>query len=150
LWFSGGVGGGWNFTGTPQNPDPRAGWGGYVRIGGTLSPYLLLGGETEWWLRDETESVRESRVNLTFSGLYYPWLDHGFYVRLGVGGAGAEFIVSGSSNTWETGWGVTLGTGYDITLGKAVSLTPNVDFLFQRVFDTNTTIVMFTLGITFP
>jgi hypothetical protein len=40
--------------------------------------------------------------------------------------------------------------GWDIPLGRTVSITPNADFLFQELFGTSNTLLIFTLGVTFP
>jgi hypothetical protein len=150
VWFSLGLGGGWNLT---KNIDDKAaaGFGGYIRAGGTLGPQLLVGGEAEWWGREETSDIFLSRGNVTLTGLYFPKLDMGFFAKLGVGVAGAELITAGGSqSTWETGLGVTFGVGWDIPLGRTVSITPNADFLFQELFGTSNTLLIFTLGVTFP
>ena len=149
MWFSLGLGGGWNLT-KNVNDETQSGFAGYIRAGGTLSPHFLLGGEVEWWYSDVSDDVSLSRGNLTLVGQYYPSLDLGGFLKLGIGVSGAEIITAGGSqSTWETGAGVTAGVGWDVPVGQKISLTANADFLFQRVADINNTLLLFTLGVTF-
>lgn len=149
MWFSLGLGGGWNLSNS-VNGESKSGFAGYIRAGGSLSPHLLLGGEMEWWYRDETDDLSLSSGNFTLVGLYYPSLDLGGFVKLGVGVAAAEIITAGGSqSTWESGAGVTAGVGWDVPVGQKISLTANADFLFQRVAGFNNTLLLFTLGVTF-
>lgn len=149
MWFSLGLGGGWNVA-KNVNGEAKSGFAGYIRGGGSLSPHLLLGGEAEWWYRDESSDLSLARGNLTLVGQYYPSLDLGGFVKLGVGLAGAELITAGGSQaSWETGTGVTAGVGWDVPVGQKISLTANADFLFQRVAGINNTLLLFTVGVTF-
>ena len=150
VFFSLGFGGGWNLT-KNVNDETQAGFAGYLRAGGTLNPHFTLGGEAQWWYSDVADDVSLSRGNLTLVGQYYPSLDLGGFVKLGIGVAGAQLITAGGSqSTWESGAGVTAGVGWDVPVGQKISLTANADFLFQRVADINNTLLLFTLGVTFP
>ena len=150
VFFSLGFGVGWNLSKTISD-EVKSGFAGYVRAGGTFSPHFTLGGEAEWWYRDESDDLSLSAGNVTLVGQYYPSLDLGGFVKVGVGMSFAELITAGGSqSTWETGPGVTAGVGWDVPLGETLSLTANADFLFQRVADINNTFLMLTVGVTFP
>ncbi len=150
VFFSLGFGVGWNLS-KSLSDEVKSGFAGYLRAGGTFSPHFTLGGEAEWWYRSESDDLSLSAGNVTLVGQYYPSLDLGGFVKLGVGMSFAELITAGGSqSTWETGPGVTAGVGWDVPLGETLSLTANADFLFQRVSDINNTFLMFTIGLTFP
>lgn len=139
FWLSGGLGGG-------INEDGNGGGAAYVRLGGTLGPSLLLGGEVAGLGRETTATVRRgdvieeeeadvTRSNVTASLLYYPSEQGDFYLKGGLGFATLQVSVEQGDvtvSTDETGVGLTLGAGHDVQLGDGnLFLTPNVDVLLQ-------------------
>ena len=54
FWIGFGLGGGWNTTQNVNN-QALAGGSGYLRLGGTPSERLLLGGEVNVWVRSEND-----------------------------------------------------------------------------------------------
>lgn len=155
FWISFGLGGGSNLTDGYE--DARLGGAGYVRLGGTVNPMLLVGGEAMAWAREQNGTT-VSQGNLTASVLLYP-VRRGFYLKGGLGFASwSQAFTSGNTTTTTTegGFGATLGGGYDIQLGDNLFLTPNLDFLLQAVSNdafANTTgttgyLVLFTVGLT--
>src|SRR6266480_3700708 len=117
---------------------------GYLKLGGTLSPNLLIGGETNGW----TKSVSGTTLtagNASLALYYYPQATGGFFLRGGVGVA--ELSGGGSS---ETGFGLVTGVGYDVRVARNTSITPVANFNWgapesgvkQHVFQ-------IALGITF-
>ncbi len=117
---------------------------GYLKLGGTLSPNLLIGGETDGW----TKSVSGTTLtagNASLALYYYPQATGGFFLRGGVGVA--ELSGGGSS---ETGFGFVTGVGYDVRVARNTSITPVANFNWgapesgvkQHVFQ-------IALGITF-
>lgn len=131
FWLGGGIGGGLNDEGD-------GGGAGYLRMGGTLSPRLLLGGDAVGFSRDvgpASADARISRSNVTASLLFFPSERGDFFVKGGVGFAYAEFseeLGDGTFTTEDAGLGVTLGAGYDVQLGDGnLFLTPNLDVLLQ-------------------
>lgn len=82
-----------------------------------------------------------TRGNGTFTAMYFPSGEGGFFV-----------------NVSESGPGLTLGAGYDVRLGRNLYLTPNLDVLFQFIGAKNdpvlgrqpgaSIIMLFTLGLT--
>ncbi len=153
FWIGFGLGAGWN-TSEGLDNDRRIGGAGYLRMGGTVSPNVLLGGESIGWGRTE-DDVTLGRGNATFTAMFYPSRTGGFYVKGGIGFSYVSVAIAGPGNTTitadESGFGSTVGLGYDIPLGR-VSLTPAADFLIQA-FDagqnlaSTNTMFLLTLGL---
>lgn len=152
FWIGAGVGAGWN-TSEGLDDDRPFGGAGYIRLGGTVSPNVLLGGEAIGWGRTE-DDVTLSRGNATFTAMIYPSSTGGFYLKGGLGVASINLSTSQGNVTVsvnEGGFGSTVGLGIDIPLGR-VSLTPAADWLFQA-FDagenlaSTNTLFLLTLGL---
>lgn len=153
FWVAFGLGAGSNLT--EGYDDGRLGGAGYVRLGGTVSPMLLIGGEAMGWVREQNGTT-VSQGNLTASVLLYP-VRRGLYLKGGLGFASWSQASRPAANTTVTitegGFGTTLGGGYDLQIGNNLFLTPSLDFLLQVVDSeafTATTgyLVLFTLGLT--
>jgi hypothetical protein len=152
FWIGFGLGAGWN-TSEGLDADRRVGGAGYIHLGGTISPNVLLGGETIGWARTE-DDVTLARGNATFTAMIYPSRTGGFYIKGGIGFSTVSVALSQGNttvSTSESGFGSTIGLGYDIPLGR-VSLTPAADFLIQA-FDagqnlaSTNTMLLLTLGL---
>ena len=159
FWLSFGLGGGWNAS-EGLDGNSLAGGTGFLRLGGTPSQQLMVGGEAIGWFRED-EGTELARGNTTFSVLYYPSYDGGFYVRGGLGFATlttrVETVLTSSTTLieeeTENGFGSTLGVGFDIRLARNFYITPSVDWLFQAFGETpsgaNTNhILMLSVGAT--
>jgi hypothetical protein len=152
FWVGFGVGAGTNLT--DGYDDARLGGSGYVRLGGTVTPSILIGGEAIAWVRGRTGTTL-SQGNATATVLFYP-MRRGVYLKAGLGFASwSASSTSGSTTTTTTegGFGATFGGGYDVQIGRNLFLTPGIDFLLQAVDSqtfTATTgyLVLFTLGLT--
>lgn len=151
FWIGFGLGGGWN-TSEGLDDDQRAGGALYLRMGGSPSARVLLGGEVIGWGRD-IDGTTVGRGNATFSVLFYPDRRGGLFLKGGVGGSNVTIERDGETEA-ERGFGSTLGAGWDIRLSRKLSLTPNADFLFQA-FDagenlqSTNTLFLLTVGLTF-
>lgn len=152
FWIGFGLGAGWN-TSEGLDDDRRIGGAAYLRLGGTPSPNVLLGGETIGWGRTE-DDVTLTRGNATFTAMFYPSTTGGFYLKGGIGVSSvtvATEVGNTTVSTSEAGFGSTVGVGVDIPLGR-VSLTPAADWLFQafdagqNISSTNT-LLLLTLGL---
>src|SRR5437867_11213502 len=89
---------------------------GYLKLGGTLSPNLLIGGETDGW----TKSISGTTLtagNASLALYYYPQATGGFFLRGGVGVA--ELSGGGSS---ETGFGPVTGVGYAVRVARTIEM----------------------------
>jgi hypothetical protein len=155
FWIGFGLGGGAAFADYAANN--RAGLGGYVRMGGTLSRKVLLGGEAGGWARDIGGGTF-SESGLTAVALFYP-TGPGVFLKAGAGFAGwAWRFTAGSTTTTTTagGFAATAGVGYDLRLGTNLFLTPSLDFQLHTNESDNAafagissgTVLLFTLGLT--
>lgn len=151
FWISFGLGGGWNLTrNVGLDSSSTGGGGGFVRLGGTLSEKLLLGGEVIGWGRS-VDGAELARGNVNLTAMFYPSVQAGVYLKGGLGGASlARTVTEGNTTTTvhEEGFGATIGVGWDIRLARNFYLTPAVDFLYQRASSADNTIVLMTVGAT--
>ena len=148
FWLGGGLGVGL----TDEAAGDDAGPAGYLRMGGTPSDRVLLGGEVIGLSRDVGDAT-VSQANTTFSVLYYPSSPGGLFAKAGVGFASAVVstdVAGGTFTSDESGFGLTFGAGYDVRIGRNLYLTPNLDVLVQT-FDefADSNLFLFTLGIGF-
>ena len=131
--------------------------GYYIKLGGTLSPRLLLGGEIDGWLK--TESLATYAGNGAVVLYFYPAPTSGLFVKGGAGLA-VRFVETLYTGTHDgSGLGVTAGAGYDWRIGRNVSLTPMATYYYgdlgalSTVSGTSTgwkqNVFEFTLGVTF-
>jgi hypothetical protein len=146
FWISFGFG--YSSLGCENCNDRVSGTGGYLRMGGTLSQRLLLGGEANGW------SKSQGNTTLTVGNvgpvlLFYPSATSGFYLKGGLGLSTAELDLGGFSGE-ETGAGITLGLGYDARVGRGFALTPYFDILSSSFDGGSVNMVAFGLGFTWP
>jgi hypothetical protein len=152
FWIGFGIGGGSNLSTDAEGY--RAGGAAYVRMGGTLSQSVLLGGELAGWGRS-VRGTTISRANFNGIVTFYP-ARTGLFLKGGVGFA-TWMSSTGAGNITTTytdgGFGASGGLGYDLQIGGNLFLTPNVDFVYQYVessvfTNTNGYLLLFTLGLT--
>jgi hypothetical protein len=155
FWIGFGLGGGTNLSDFAEGA--RTGAGGYLRMGGTLSQHVLLGGEIAGWGRD-LGGATFTESGLTATIMFYP-VGRGLFLKGGAGFAGWSTSASaGGTTTTSTaaGFAGTAGIGYDVQIGGNIFLTPNVDFLYHTLSSENTAwadissgaVLLFTLGLT--
>jgi outer membrane protein with beta-barrel domain len=142
------------------------GFTGFVRLGGTVSPHVLIGGEIIGFSHNypadtSGPSADEVLGSVTASLYYYPKPAGGFFLKTGLGFSDFDFSVSnGGGSVTGVGAGVIFGLGYDIRVGRNVSITPVADFWYGNVGDlksngslVNTgwkhSVASFGLGVTF-
>jgi hypothetical protein len=154
FWISAGLGGGLAFGDETFDTDSKSGVAIALRLGGTPSQQLLLGGELTGWGAEEG-STYVFRGALLFTALYYPSARGGFYLKGSAGFAGRtidrEIPLGGDSGTLtqETGGlGIGAGIGYDIQLGRNFFLTPAADFLYSGTEDDGASLLLFTVAAT--
>ncbi|MFW6083778.1 MAG: hypothetical protein ACODAA_01025 [Gemmatimonadota bacterium] len=149
FWLTGGLGVGVTDEGSSGDD---AGPAFYLRMGGTPSERVLLGGEAIGFTRD-VGGADVTLGNATFSVLYYPASPGGMFVKAGAGFASATVstdVAGGTFTSDDQGFGLTFGGGYDVRIGENLYLTPNVDVMiqsFDEFADANS--FLFTLGIGF-
>lgn len=104
----------------------------FLKLGGTPSRHLLMGGALNGWSRSGG-GAKERMANLTASLYYYPSVTRGLFMTGGLGVSTYHVdtrpVVSGR------GWGLVGGLGYDIRVARNVSLTPVADLVFGGVGD---------------
>jgi outer membrane protein with beta-barrel domain len=159
FWIGFGLGGGVNLS---QGLDNKSLWGGngYIRLGGTTKPDILLGGEAIGWTVDDRGNTLE-RGNAHFVVMWYPNVKKGFYLKGGIGVASiGESRSAGNTTTTTTkgGFGSGAGLGYELQIGKNLYLVPSADFLLQVFSSENdpvlgnipgtNTMLLFNLGLT--
>lgn len=146
-------------SGCTFNDASKGGGGaGFLKMGGTLSPKLLLGGEVNAWVKD-VSGVTEEVGNVSAALYVYPAPASGFFLKGGAGFA-TYMLRNGGSSVSATGFGLITGLGYDIRVGRKISLTPTGNFYWGSDGDLKdgSTVVIpsvkhtvfdFGLGITF-
>jgi hypothetical protein len=110
---------------------------GYLKLGGTLNQQVLLGVESNAWVKaqdDVTVTLGSIAGTLTF----YPKATSGFFLKGGVGLSymSTEVAVAGTRfAVRKTGWGVLAGLGYDVRVGRNISITPSFNFYYGKPGD---------------
>ena len=102
-----------------------------LRLGGTVSQSLRLGGEALAWVNDRDHAV-ESLTSLLFIGQLYPITSTGLYLKggLGIGRNAIEFDDGGSIG--DTGFAGLLGAGWEVRVGRRWYLNPSIDVAEHR------------------
>jgi hypothetical protein len=105
-----------------------------VRLGGTVSQHLRLGGEVLSWINENGPAV-ESLSSALFVAQFYPAASTGFYLKggLGIGRNAVDF--EDGYGTGDTGFAGLVGAGYELRLGRRIYLNPVVDFVGHRYSD---------------
>jgi hypothetical protein len=123
-------------------------YSGYLKMGGTISPHLLLGGETNGWTKSEA-GASITAANASFAAYYYPKPSNGLFLRGGLGFSTTSASNGGSSNS-NTGAGATIGAGYDLRVGGNTSITPVLNYMYGKPQDGfSQNFVQFAIGVTF-
>ncbi len=102
---------------------------GTVRLGGTLSPHWLLGGEVNGWSgKGGTGTVTRRALSATIVALWYPWPEGALFLK---GGAGVITYraVDGIDAITATRPAFEVGTGYEWRVAPAFSLSPFVNYV---------------------
>lgn len=142
FWIGFGLGGG--------VAHDEGGGGAYLRLGGTPTDMLLVGGEAIAWAKSENNTT-VSQGNFTANILFYPSLTSGLFLKTGLGFATVTASATSGNITvtaTDNGFGTTFGAGFDIKLGRNLYLTPNADALVQVISGNTETVWLFTVGLT--
>lgn len=147
FWISFGLG--YGSLGCDDCGDEReSGTSAYLRMGGTLTQRLLIGGEINGWSKTEGDATL-TVGNFGPVILFYPNPDGGLFLKGGVGMANAS-LDFGAGEFDETGVGVTIGIGFDARVGRNFALTPYFDLLAGNFDFGDTNQFSFGLGFTWP
>jgi hypothetical protein len=144
-----------------EGGDREGSFTGFVKLGGTLNERVLLGVETNGWIKEESGATL-ILGSLTGTVTFYPQASSGFFLKGGVGLSYVDTELSEDSVTVslsKTGWGVLAGLGYDVRVGRNVSITPCVNFYYGQPGDLSfeggtlggwkQNVIEFAVGITF-
>jgi hypothetical protein len=151
FFFSGGLGYGSMGLGCDgcDGLDREGGVNGYLTIGGTLSPNILLGAETNGWVKS-SNGTTQSLSNLMVTGYFYPMAAQGLFLKAGLGGSSliGDFNTLDDDLVSKFGLGLMVGAGYDIHIGANTSLTPYATYLRGNFDGASADVVQAGVGIT--
>ena len=122
-----------------------------LRMGGTVSPHLRLGGEVLSWI-NEVGPALESLSSALFIAQLYPFSRSGLYLKGGLGiGRNAVHFDDGYDEG-DTGFAALIGAGYELRLGRRFFLNPTIDLVGHRydsrsIGDYRERLVNFGLGL---
>lgn len=140
----------------------------YIRVGGSVSRHVYLGGETagffdDSFLTSDTTTLAAEVEALSFIAVWFP-TKLGLFFKGGLGMAQGRFTVlrDSTSETFRgTGLNVNWGVGWDFPIGRRLSITSNLsstvvgigDFLVaggtETVEDVIGTVYALSVGVTF-
>lgn len=137
LWFGLGLGAG------GESFDLRTG-AGYsevlyqptvsLRLGGTVSQQLRLGGEVLVWINEQDHAV-ESLSSALFVAQFYPVSNLGLYLKGGLGIGRNAIAFDDGFDVGDTGFAGLIGAGYELRLGRRFYLNPIVDLVGHSYSD---------------
>jgi hypothetical protein len=135
---------------------------GFLKLGGTLNQHVLLGVESNAWMKDEGDNTTMTLGALTGTVTFYPQAKGGFFLKAG---AGASYVSSDfqegsiTVSASKTGWAVLGGAGYDLRVARNISLTPCFNYHYGKPGDLDVSgfsipgfkqnVFSFELGVTF-
>ena len=101
-----------------------------LRLGGTVSEQLRLGGETIVWFHDVPGGT-ESIASLLFIGQFYPLRRAPLFLKAGagLGRSGVDFRDGVSVS--DVGFAVAVGGGLEIPVSRRVAIAPAFDWIQQ-------------------
>jgi hypothetical protein len=101
-----------------------------LRLGGTVSEQLRLGGETIVWFHDVPGGT-ESLSSLLFIAQFYPLRRAPLFLKggAGLGRAGVDFRDGVSVD--DVGFAYAVGAGLEIPVNRRVAIAPVVDWVQQ-------------------
>jgi hypothetical protein len=157
-WIGFGFGGGTVLGEDFFDGDAKFGGAGFLRMGGSPSQQLLIGGELIGWGTDQAD-VQIARGAMMFTAMYFPSPKGGFYVKGSAGFAGRTvettyylpFLPPGvAANVSEDDGGIGLGAGlgYDIQVARNFFITPALDFVYTGTEGDGASLLLFTVGAT--
>ncbi len=137
--------------------DAESGGAGNLRLGAALSNKLLLGVESNVWVKDyeiDTGSeMADAKVTVSNLGLtltYYP--AEQFFIKGGPAFATAEleFDIPGTifaGSVEDEGGGVMLGAGGEFRLTRRFAIVPSAQWMYQQFDDYKISFFSATIGV---
>ena len=102
-----------------------------LRLGGTPSRYVRLGGELQGWI-DDQGSRTESLTSLLFITQFYPAPATGLYLKGGLGLGRSEVDFDEGFGIGDTGFAGLVGAGWEVRVGRRLYLNPAIDLIQHR------------------
>ena len=102
-----------------------------LRLGGTPSQYLRLGGEILGWIDDQGRRT-ESLTSILFIGQFYPAPAPGSISRAASDWAGTRSTSTIGFGVGDTGFAGLLGAGWELRVGRRLYLNPAIDLVQHR------------------
>ena len=102
-----------------------------LRLGGTPSRYVRLGGELQGWI-DDQGSRTESLTSLLFITQFYPAPATGLYLKGGLGLGRSEVDFDEGFGIGDNGFAGLVGAGWEVRVGRRLYLNPAVDLIQHR------------------
>jgi hypothetical protein len=108
----------------------EGGVNGYVTLGGAVSPHVLLGIETNGWVKSSNGNW-QTLGSLMATAYFYPRTAQGLFVKAGLGGSSliGDYHVLDQDLAAESGLGLLVGAGYDVRVAGNTSVTPYVTYV---------------------
>ena len=158
VWFGAGLGmGSARLSCTICRAGRDGGTSGYLRVGATLTPRFLLGGESAIWYHSENDM--SFLLGSVLAVVYlYPMKNSGFYLKTGLGVA--QYSAKDQNDEISTqALAGQIGVGYEVMVARNLSIVPFANFqgtagadvrLNNTVSDlsANTSLIQVGLGIT--
>jgi hypothetical protein len=128
FWFGGGVGmGSARLSCSICRGGRDGGLSGYLRLGATVSPQVLIGGETTVWYHTET-TVNYLLGSVQAVMYLYPLRKSGFYLKTGFGLA--QYSAKDDQDEVSTqALAGQIGVGYEVAVNGGLSIVPYANFL---------------------
>ena len=101
-----------------------------LRLGGTPSERLRLGGELLAWVNEDGDVV-ESLTSAMFVAQLYPTTS-GLYLKGGLGIGRNEVDFRDGFGLGDTGFAGLIGAGWEVRVGRRLYLVPAVDLVAHR------------------
>ncbi len=129
FWYGGGVGVGWaRVSCTICRGDIENGPAGFVRLGGTVGPHVLVGAEVAAWFHGD-DQVDENAWAVSAAAYWYPSRTGGWYLKSGLGYT-THSVDDGVDVVRTYGFGPQVGAGYEFPVGRDWRLGPFVNASF--------------------
>jgi hypothetical protein len=105
-----------------------------LRLGGTVSQQLRLGGEVLSWINEQGHAV-ESLSSALFVAQFYPASSLGLYLKGGLGIGRNAIDFDDGFDVGDTGFAALVGAGYELRLGRRFYLNPVIDLVGHSYSD---------------
>jgi hypothetical protein len=99
-----------------------------LRLGGTVSQNLRLGGEALAWIDDQGDRTA-TLSSFLFIAQFYPVTSSGLYIKGGAGLGRNEIDFNDGFGVGDTGFAGLVGAGWEVRVGRKIYLNPAVDLV---------------------